>query len=1805
MKNFKLFKRSALLLAVVLLAVVLTVGAIAGAALLSDEGSTEYGEQYAGVQVGTSGKVSLKFYYSTYGTAEEFVAEVIDPETNEIIPQTFKVTDLENTANGYCVPVALAPSQMTHTVKIYANGDAGAGAPIVYSVKEYAEDVIADANLADHHDDMRALLNWGAMAQGYFTDATTALANAGVYARGTNPINAVKEIVADDATVANGTDVTANKYALSLEQNNLAIHFYVNYAGDASQLTATVEREGLAAVKTSVEATGTKGIYRIRVANVNASLFATPYTVKVSAGDDTCTITASVLNNLASLVEANGEEAATAKAMYQFYQNVVDGAVSADCAHGENTYWINNGDETHSYKCAECFKQISNVKVPASATAYYTAFDIDQPDESTNPYQPKSIYLVTTTGNYSGDVEFTRIEGAKEVPEASQLLWQRCFVDVNYTTGTGPQQNYSTDVGSARYLVVKARTNTAGLPVKIAISTTGKNGPTAVADESLEIKESHKNIDGKALKVGDTYVTNVGYKTIVIPTDATKADEWGTYVIDLAAVVPEYYVKEGDSYKVDTFYFHFDKLGVGQTLDVAYMAFVEDGGLSSIVDTAETIEVKGTSGQYKAVDSETGACLHKGVTSSVKIVDGEYRCVCDDCGATIIDYNVPETVDKFSPAILLTNSGTVSGTETTQTYMEEGGVNFIRFTGFTANATGWLGIDPSIKYGNTETGRYLVMRYRTNSAGVSSNAMQILGSTISNNCVGAAITTVRDTSDGAWHTVVIDLSTRVNDPASAFKPEEGTTDTYVLRYLQIRPFSNAQHRITVDAYMDIEYIAVCNELSDVTDIVKEDTYEWSVNGSTNVVKNKNTHVCVSHGYVESRVDNADGTVTFVSACPCGETRYSRTFPASAKVVYDPGSMITQGTGTTDGRLTISTYHQITNKSVEMESFPFFRFYGAADGVTQMLWQRTKANDGGGTQLYKTNVGNSRFMILKLRTNDNTVSWNLKYGTVGAGNSGASYYIPFNSVQSGEWATYVIDLNEVMAAYHKQTDGAYLVDNFYFTSSGLATDEYIDVAYLAFVEGDWSNIDEIVEDTTVIRIADRAKGYSIVDPATGICTGAVHNYVPKTTTNNDGSKTNTIECSVCGKVVATQNIPANINYFADLSTMNYYNNAGTGLNKNMVDFENGIAYNHFYATSSTHWNITGNGSNNFNNAGAYTSAKYSTGEYIVIKYRAGSDADSSMLLFIGTGNVGATNTNASKIGTLSAKANEGWKVAVVKITDAIGDAYVTVDGVKQNKGIGYTVNDEQTLYFMAMPQPGEARQMDIAYFAVVDSLEEVSGLLNDGETYFYHGTSFSNEGNEMTKDGDCITHAIPTAETVNGTVHSVVCSVCGTTLRSYDLETVNWFSPLSGMQCMTANLLTKNLYDSDNYLFYNRYTSTGPCHFLFTGGSSAGTWTTESFSTGNFVVIKYRADATSIIGLYVSTKDHGANTNYTDGRPAWSEIGTLQLRDMAGVGDDGWRVAVIAIPDGIKYTKGSNQQIYIQMTSGSGNTTLDIAYCAVIDTLGEVKGLLGEGENYYYHGTSLKNEPSKFDSNGNCLHTSLSRKDLGTNYQIVCAGCGTVVYDYRIDKSAAAKFQDEFALGHYTNLCSCQTPNVHNGATNSCISKDGNREIGSPQFNRYTINPIVSDPETHVLQGQNLLGGSTVANVNYAVIKFRVGANGLGQNTMYFAFKNDKAETPGINIKVSEDNEWHTVVIDLKSIIRDYTGTYVMGYLRPFGGLTAAEILKNNPDAYVDVAYAAGCNTLADVAKLVGGDTYDWVLADGATEVRQTADLVAE
>jgi hypothetical protein len=183
---------------------------------------------------------------------------------------------------------------------------------------------------------MRALLNWGAFSQARFGDATSVLANTGLFERNTNSINGVNSIPYSEGTVTHGTNIKGGTMNLSLEPNNIAIHFYVNYDGEGTP-SATVSKDGEEAVPTEITKTD-KGSWLVRVANVPANMFDTPYTVTVTDGTgDTFTATKTVREYLGTLLaqcnatendnNAADDDKAVAKAsgkvvraMYQLYQ---------------------------------------------------------------------------------------------------------------------------------------------------------------------------------------------------------------------------------------------------------------------------------------------------------------------------------------------------------------------------------------------------------------------------------------------------------------------------------------------------------------------------------------------------------------------------------------------------------------------------------------------------------------------------------------------------------------------------------------------------------------------------------------------------------------------------------------------------------------------------------------------------------------------------------------------------------------------------------------------------------------------------------------------------------------------------------------------------------------------------------------------------------------------------------------------------------------------------------------------------------------------------------------------------------------------------------------------------------------------------------------------------------------------------------------------------------------------------------------------------------------------------------------------
>ena len=170
-----------------------------------------------------------------------------------------------------------------------------------------------------------------------------------------------------------------------------------------------------------------------------------------------------------------------------------------------------------------------------------------------------------------------------------------------------------------------------------------------------------------------------------------------------------------------------------------------------------------------------------------------------------------------------------------------------------------------------------------------------------------------------------------------------------------------------------------------------------------------------------------------------------------------------------------------------------------------------------------------------------------------------------------------------------------------------------------------------------------------------------------------------------------------------------------------------------------------------------------------------------------------------------------------------------------------------------------------------------------------------------------------------------------------------------------------------------------------------------------------------------------------------------------------------------------------------------------------------------------------------------------------------------------------------------------------VHTDSNFDADGPEYMRITN--ITATSSQMVLN-------STSTGERYVVIKFRIGKNGLGQTTLQFYAPSNLASGQnyghaGFAVAAAEDNEWHTVVIDLAARVAeggynaDADGNYDLKslYLRPYGNKQAAAIESKN--AYMDIAYIAICDELSDVSALVGEETYEWSVSNSENEIRNT------
>ncbi len=370
--NKKLLKVTVGVLMLLLSTVLICVAVAAGASEIADDAS------FSGVNAAISGNVSLNFYYSDLGSAEHMVTEITYPDGSVKKSETAREDIPFDQGKGlYFVRVPLAPSQMSYNVKVYAEDQNGAGTAKEYSVLKYAQEVLADNSLADYHNSMRSLLNWGAMAQVLFGNAENEPVNEGLYTRDTNPIDNVASFYSGKGEVNSTEHMTGKEFTMSLDPGSTALNFYVNYTGSGT-LSASVSKNGVAGVPAAVTYVGDDGeakTYRVKINNVGAITYSTPYTVSVTDGSETFTVTKTALEYLNTLAFASGEDAKyndIAKAMYQFYSNIVPNVMPTDCPH-TSMHWRSNGKGASYAECSTCFESVYSYAVKDNVERFLTA----------------------------------------------------------------------------------------------------------------------------------------------------------------------------------------------------------------------------------------------------------------------------------------------------------------------------------------------------------------------------------------------------------------------------------------------------------------------------------------------------------------------------------------------------------------------------------------------------------------------------------------------------------------------------------------------------------------------------------------------------------------------------------------------------------------------------------------------------------------------------------------------------------------------------------------------------------------------------------------------------------------------------------------------------------------------------------------------------------------------------------------------------------------------------------------------------------------------------------------------------------------------------------------------------------------------------------------------------------------------------------------------------------------------------------------------------------------------------------------
>ena len=1471
-------------------------------------------ENYYGVQVSMGGNVSINYLYTDLGEADSVVVIVRNSAGEELSRKAVPVDDITQDENDrYVVSTKLAAAEMTNYVTVYTQKNGvKLGETHTYSVKSYAAEVLASEEYAEYHASIKAMLNYGAMAQAHFGVNTNDLANSDLYRGAANPIAAVTDIDCEAADWTNGTTLEFKGYEAVLESTT-SFRIYFEYSG-SGKLSATVEREGITAQPSAIFLDSANGRYYVKINNIGATLYDKQYTVKVTDGSDNLSVTASILN-YADTVLASSETSETQKnavrAMYNHYVWTADVAPEfTECDHAYTHEESVNTDSATAYVCSACGVEIK--KVSDSIEIFKSPMQIADDYTNANPLQVGEL-LTDDDGTV-----FARLHGGSNIKDNYNTLYV-----------------YGNSAETGKYLVIKYR-----LP---------SDNPTAQHTVHWYAKS---NASGSTWSICEI--------------NAPQDDKWHTVVVDLDQLTSDttgFMPSTDGKYYANTIWFRplsYSKQGTTEdTMDIAYIAMCNDlSDVSELVDE-ETYERHASKTLSTLVTTATNECLQHNAIETLTATTCSYECgFCEkDLGSTNIEglnyyrsANQLWTSDYSSGHFAFGNS--VSGKRVGQ-YMTEGDVAFSRFIINANKGAGHIYV-----HGHTQTnpyafngssGRYLVMKIRS-----SGNIKYTLDmATVAG---GQKATGSRSASglgiDNQWQTIVFDLTWFANYTAYS-----NSTDGLVFR------ITCSGGTIGQD-YIDISYFAIVDDLEEAQQIIGEDTYQyykkgvgWNTLGKTcNTSTMSCANGCATKAY--NTVDYTGGSVYAYFCSECGHEYSDRmVVPTDVNWYANPsyidtryyangGELLVDEDGTVFARIKggmAASYNSLDIATGNKESVA---------GQYCVIKYRLDPDN-------PTKYSEQHFYVMSYSVTDK---------------ANGSYTSPISYAvhQDGEWHIAVIDLSKhPSAANYKAdaTDGQYYLAKLWLrplTINGKTvgtTDDYIDYAYVAMCD--------TLEDVAILTGGENyemhlsATNSALFNPTTGRC--VIHNYV-----ESGSEKAYVYSCSVCGYVLdadvdrffpvsSTQKVEA---YQVSASSHTDFDENCTFLRYTGKDKAGQVNINRYPIDYSNKDDGTQKVTLTY---GIGTSYNIGSGDkYLVVKIRT-NDTNWQLGMYLGTKD--ANTITKGEDGRYTGSANrllinypmgmiekDEWQILVIDMAKVLGQHWVA------NANGEYVI---ETLQFHSGNIPSSTH-FDLEYYAFCDSWEDIGYLTGADNAIVIESSGKGRIVNAQ--DGSCAIGGCAIKETNDGATYKLACTACGKVYVQKNVANANKFVSAYDTSRYTTLFMPQSVlptykteynavtgeyeaYSSHTHSFNNDangHPINSEGHMYFFGSHVAnGLLTVPIERAGQYLVLKFRTFEVSKMILEARTGDNAYNGS---------------ISRTTGF-NNGWETMIVDLSEIASYEVGEeNTTFAIRMKVFRAATadpvhTVHVAYAAIVDTLDEAAEVIGNDEINLY--TSWSKAPATY------------------------------------------------------------------------------------------------------------------------------------------------------------------------------------------------------------------------------------------------------